>query len=411
VAVVGIVVACLRFHAAAYGSTIGDFLIFFRAGRTIADGASPYLAVGYVYPPLLALVLAPFGHLPVAVAGAAWTFLSCLGLVAAPALVAASRPLAPWGRVLLFAVGVATVLDFWPTTTMLWLGQADWLVLVVLAGALWADGRSWSRTSGVLIGVAGLLKAWPAMVIVTVAARGKAGQWRTLKAFALTILLAPFLAVVLAGGGGVPQMFDAISGARVQHLVSDSVWGVPALNFSRTGLATPLVVSPLLQAVTTVLLLLWVGAVLWFTLRWASEDFGIAFWNVVVCVVLVLPISHLAYVLYDLPVLWCWTARWLERVPDLPGMPLGRAGDGSGAGALRRSDTVVLAGIVSWWIVMNKAWPNDGSPASAGSLGYSVVFLANALMVTVSTIGLRRPKHPGESQVVERHHELANRFG
>src|SRR5271166_4903549 len=43
----------------------GDFGIFFRAGQAVAAGRSPYRVSGFVYPPLLAVVLAPFSHVGV----------------------------------------------------------------------------------------------------------------------------------------------------------------------------------------------------------------------------------------------------------------------------------------------------------------------------------------------------------
>ena len=67
-----------------------DFAVFFRAGDDVLAGRSPYPAVRaivddtrYVYPPPLALLIAPLAVLPAKAAVACWTYFS------------SPRPLAP----------------------------------------------------------------------------------------------------------------------------------------------------------------------------------------------------------------------------------------------------------------------------------------------------------------------------
>ena len=68
-----------------------DLTIFLRAGDAVLDGVSPYPAVSelrddtsYVYPPLLALLMAPLALLPSGLAASIFTFGGILALVGAP---------------------------------------------------------------------------------------------------------------------------------------------------------------------------------------------------------------------------------------------------------------------------------------------------------------------------------------
>jgi alpha-1,2-mannosyltransferase len=69
-------------HDVLTGPLAHDFAVFFRAGDDVLAGRSPYPAVralvddtGYVYPPPLALLIAPLAVLPAKAAVACWTLL------------------------------------------------------------------------------------------------------------------------------------------------------------------------------------------------------------------------------------------------------------------------------------------------------------------------------------------------
>jgi hypothetical protein len=94
-------------------------------------------------------------------------------------------------------------------------------------------------------------------------------------------------------------------------------------------------------------------------------------WNVTFCIVLLLPISHLAYTLYCLPVLWLWTSRILERRH------------------LTWQQFLVPGVLIVWWLVQTKAWPDSGSSSSISAAKYCVVFGANLVACSASVIGAR----------------------
>jgi hypothetical protein len=372
-AAVAVVLVHQRYQGAISGSIGADFLIYLHAAHLMATGHSPYQSNrAFVYPPTLALLLAPFIHQAPMRVFRAWTLLEVAALiVGVGAFVAIQAPrLRPWLRPILFIICVVTVFHFWPLTVGLFLGQADAFVFAALMLSAWATTRGWPATRGVTIGLAGLLKTWPAAVILSLGQRGTERRLRAVSAFVVTMLLAPILALAFGGGSGLLDFVKSVVSARSQHLVSDSVWGAPSLLFSKSGLARPVLVSAPLQVVGSAVLLIWVVGLLVLALR-TPGDKVMCMWNVTFCIVLLLPVSHLAYTLYCLPVLWVWVSYVLEDQ------------------GLTWQQCIVPVILVLWWIVQTKAWPDSGSSAAISSIHYCVVFTANLLACTASVIGAR----------------------
>ena len=376
VAALTVVLVQRRYDSTVVGAVGNDFKIFLHSARLVAAGHSPYDARGlFVYPPMLAVLLAPFSHAATVDLWYAWTILELVALVVGvAAFVAAVAPGLPsWIPPLLFAFCAFTATHFWPLTVGMYLGQADAFVFAALMVSMLAASRRMPASRGGFVGVAGLLKAWPAAVGLAIFQRG-AERWRRAAiAFVITIAFAPILTLVLGGWSGFTSFVDAVLGAGTgQHLVNHSVWGAPQLLFSDSGLARPVVVSLPLQVLVTGVLLVWVVALLVVALRTAG-DAVMCTANVTFCIVLLLPTSHLAYALYCIPVLWIWTARSLR-----------------GWGLERRfmpRDVVITGGLLLWWLVLTETWPDVGSSADISSLRYCVVFAANLVACTVSVIG------------------------
>ncbi len=346
-----------------------DFGIFFRAAHAVAGGHSPYSVPGYVYPPLLAIVLAPFSHLAELSVFHAWLVLSLagIGLVAGCVVWSESRRLAPWQVPVLFGFCALTAFHFWPLVIEVPDGQSDVLTFAVLTVAYLAVSRGRSVLAGLLIGLAGLAKGWPAATVLVFAQRGARRRVQGFITWACVVATAPLMALALGGASGPRTMASAIFNARSQpDLASYSVWGIPRLSFSSTPIGHPLVVSTALEVIATVVLLVWVGGLLLVTLWQSHPDPSIPFWNVVFCIVLLLPVSHLTYTIYALPVLWLWASRVL-RSPRLVAI-----------------DSAVCAVTVLWWLVVSQsALGEDTSQLSA-----TVVFFAGLLTCTASVVGL-----------------------
>jgi hypothetical protein len=346
-----------------------DFGIFFRAGRAVAHGHSPYSASGYVYPPLVALVLAPFSHLPELSVFRVWLIVSiaCLGVTAACVVWMEARRLSRWQLPVLFGFCSVTAFHFWPLVIELPDGQSDVFTLTVLTVSYVTLIRGRAVASGIMVGIAGLIKGWPALVALVFLQRGRPRRRQSLVAFVVVLAVAPITALLVVGASGPANMVSAIVDARSQpRLASYSVWGIPHLSFSHTLIGHPLIVSPVLVVVATVVLLAWVVALVALTLRQAHPDPSIPFWNVVFCVILLLPVSHLTYTMYALPVLWLWSARAART------------------SRVVSADSVVLAVLFLWWLVVSQsALGEDVSQTSA-----TVVFFADLLACSASVVGM-----------------------
>ena len=134
--------------------------------------------------------------------------------------------------------------------------------------------------------------------------------------------------------------------------------------FSRNGLVTPIAASGTLRILATTVLLLWVVGLLVVILRTVGDP-AMCSWNVTFCVVLLIPTSHITYILYGLPVLWLWGARLFM------------------ASRFRLVNGVVFGALLLWWIVEAQSWP-------ASLRGYCIIFAGNLLACTVSAIAARR---------------------
>jgi len=368
------VLVYFRYHAAS-GAPVGiDFSYFLDAARNVAAGRSPYAGVkAYVYPPPMALLLAPFAHISTRELWRAWTAL----VVGAPVIGVAAFVLTRsgrmgwWLRPVGFALCGFTVLysRYWPVSRDLTLGQSDTIVFAVLVLSALAASRSRPTARGALIGVAGLVKVWPAAAGLALIQPGLQRRRPALVALGAVVLVAPLSALVF-GWTGLVGFAKNVFDARQQHLVSDSVWSAPALLFSHSGLARPVLVSGAVQVGVSAILAAGVLALLVVALR-TPGDPALCTWNVTFCVLLLLPVSHRQYAIYVLPLLWWWAAGVVHRGP------------------VDRREMVVVAVLALWWLDQTVAWPYNGSSAAISSVRYCVPFAADLVACTASVIGAR----------------------
>ena len=245
-------------------------------------------------------------------------------------------------------------------------GNIDCFVLVVLAAAVLASARGREASSGVLIGLTGVLKTWPAAVGLVIFRRGYPGRRRALVGLVAALMFGPVLTLAFGGVSGFMAFLKATFDARSQQVLSFSVFATPFQLFARSGMARPVVVSGALQDAATLMFTAWVVGLLVVTLRW-SDSTSLAFWNVMGCVVLLVPVSHNDYTLYFLPILWIWVARWLEK-PRLTG-----------------PTSVICGMLVVWWAISSVSWYTGA--VNQSSLRIAMIFFANLGAVTVSVLG------------------------
>ena len=196
-------------------SSPSDFQWYYLAARHVLHGQSPFLAAGYLYPPLLAFVLTPLAPLDYLTARWIWFLCSHLCLLAA----------AWWmwrgmGSDRTAGCVVAAVWAFGGAAgESLALGQPGPLLTLLLAMA--ATRTGWAQGSSIAAGFAvklipGILCLVPALL----------RDWRTLGATVMVAFLlvsVPWVVVAVLPGPPAPASSDYLAGTPA--LLS---WSIPS---------------------------------------------------------------------------------------------------------------------------------------------------------------------------------------
>ena len=176
-----------------------DFLPYYQAAQHILHGESPFLADGYIYPPLLAFLLTPLAWLDYAAARSIWFAMSQLFLVASAVLLWRT-----FGRDWTSACWIAFVWGFGGAGgETLAVGQVGPLLTLLIVVALRCRGSQ--RGAGVALGFA--LKLFPGLLGLALVFRGERRAIRAMISTALVAVLVPWVAVAmfLRGPTGVTK--------------------------------------------------------------------------------------------------------------------------------------------------------------------------------------------------------------
>lgn len=363
--------AAMRFRAVTSSSGGPDFEgSFLGAARAVLAGTSPYDVVGYVYSPFVAFLLVPVTE--VSWARTAWiavlvAAVLVASLAAALASVRGDRAL---HRPIVFALAVGSLFMSWTLSLELWMGQVDVLVLLSVTLAMLAAAHGIRGGAGLSLGLAALVKTWPAGLVLWLLRRpprGRGLDW-------LGVAAAGALAVALAlSVGGVPAVADMVlAPVRMssQPLVAYSVWGAGTILFTDSGLAEPLVVSDGLSLAVRATLGAWVLALLVVTLRRPGSSV-IALPNVAFALVLLLPVSHYVYLLLPLPALWWWAARVLETPKHW-------------------APWVATVTLLGWWYLAMRRIPSGDTYLTTDVRSFLLVFGSSLIAATVSVLAAAR---------------------
>jgi Glycosyltransferase family 87 len=367
--------AFLRIHDAWRTHFGADFLTFVRAGRQVASGGSPYTSnPHYVYPPLLALFMAPFAHVALIDLWHGYIVLIVVApIIGVGVFVASIRSrIDRWMWPIAFGLCNFTLLfvRYWPLGRELYLGQTDSFVFMILVISTLCASRSWTRCRAGLIGLAALVKVWPVGIGLALFQRGQTRKFSAISTLVAVLLIAPIMALALSGGSGLSGLFDNVFRARQQDLVNDSVWGAPKLLFSYSGFARPLLVSTDLQVLTTIVFAAWVVGLLVLTLL-TKGDTSMCTWNVTFCVILLLPVSHRQYAIYVLPLVWLWAVQLIHTSKR------------------RGADVWIFLVMLAWWVMQLFDWPYYGSSRHISSARYCIPFICDIVACTASVVGAR----------------------
>ena len=191
---------------------------------------------------------------------------------------------------------------------------------------------------------------------------------------AAVVLIGLATNLIPAGPSEFRTFFTRVFNAKSQALHSDSVGGIPRLLFSKSGLAKPLVVSSELRYLLMAILAGWVVALLVVSLRTRSDPM-LCVVNTTLFVVLVIPVSHMAYSILALPILWYWIAAAPVLIEGW-----------RRTGSYPAVEVLLAVVLVGWYLVQQHAWPTDGFPTNISAVRYSVVFAANLALFSASVL-------------------------
>ena len=242
-AVLPVVVLILVAHGAG-----ADFLWDFRkeflpAGRAILDGNSPFPTTSqlashanYVYPPLAALLLAPFTWLPQTLAEGLYIVV----ILAAPA-------------VTLWLLGVRDwrcygIVYLWPPLVGTFLAGALSTLLALAVAVGWRWRHSVAAFGGAIAGAAvAKLFLWPLLVLCTTAARWRAGIISIV--VACIAVLASWAVIGFAGLSSYPRLLQNLSHVETPRSYSPTAFALALGLPTSLALVVALIVGlPLLLA-------------------------------------------------------------------------------------------------------------------------------------------------------------------
>lgn len=230
-----------------------DTLIDHMTARALRDGLPPFtplrqLQLAYFpqaqpaypyanfHPPTVWLLNWPLTFLPFEVSSLVWLGLSVWALA--------------WvGRRLGLSWRAALALSLWPPALFhLWLAQYEILILllIVLAWQYAARSRDWR--AGLLIGAAGTLKFYPALLLLPYLIRGR---WRVVAGGTTALAVGGLASLLVIGLDGAYHYVNGLTGVETRVILQD--WGnsSPYVAVQRLLGGTPL--TPVLDAPQAIL--------------------------------------------------------------------------------------------------------------------------------------------------------------
>lgn len=186
-----------------------DFAHLYLGARAIQQNVNPYdgaqmrqLAAQsgiprmnpYVYPPLMAIALCPLASVGYEEAKQTWFFANQVFLfLSLVLLLGLWRPKLP---ILSAGFLVVVFAFFYPLTRTLTAGQLNALLLLLFAASAFLEKSGWSLPAGAIMGLASVIKVYPALFLVYYVGRG---NWKAVCSMLIVIVLLLGLSVAVAG--------------------------------------------------------------------------------------------------------------------------------------------------------------------------------------------------------------------
>ena len=213
-----LVIGLLLLAAAFVAYRLFDFGVFDGASSRLQSGGHLYATQAqvdartsdyYVYPPLLAFLLAPLSHLPFALAGAVYAAGMIAALAASLRLCGVTDP----------RCYIALLLSL-PVLQTIGLGTIEPLLVLALALAWRYRDRPWLGSGALGFAIAAKLFLWPMLLWLLLTGRIRRSAETAAAAAALTLV--PWGAMGFRGLTWYPEMLRLI--VRTEHA---SGWGLP----------------------------------------------------------------------------------------------------------------------------------------------------------------------------------------
>lgn len=287
-----------------------DFRIYYHAAERLVAGQPLYTQQagaegGYLYTPWLAWLLQPLARLPFETSLKIWYTVNALTLLGAVGLSALALRLR-WDDAVRVALMVMLAFRFWPTVTSFGYGQANFILVAIVAGMMLAAQRKHWLALGLLIAIGAMIKPWMIGLLMYPAVFRK---WSALaSALAATaVLMAGSFALV--GWAEWPRFLQVLAANTEQAgLVSQSILGFARLHFAPNILVEPFTTDAAVRwgfVAAGSCIVLGALASLFFRTADASpyeERLRVGF--VTASLLLLLPLCHTEYFMLLLPLLW-----------------------------------------------------------------------------------------------------------
>jgi hypothetical protein len=249
----------------------------------------------------------------------AWSLSSLVLLVACVPAISRHARIAPLDllAILLSSTGTFLALVY---------GQVSFVLMAIFTAAWCADRRGSTTTAGFLLGVLSVLKAFYGLFGVYLLWRR---EWRALIAYVVTLVAGTLAGWALVGTSNFLEWVSRLREVQWRwHVYNASVWGVGDRLFTRQPFFratswTPLVDSPFLGHLVTLVLLIGTVAVLWRSISRTDIDRGYALLGL--ACLLISPLGWLYYlpafagpvvvVLAERPSRWLWIVGVLGVCP------------------------------------------------------------------------------------------------
>lgn len=373
------------YHAAiapSPGITGCDFRIFFEAARRLNQGEPLYLfrpaGDTYVYSPLVAIVLRPLARLDFDHALKLWFFVPATCLLLGIGFYSMAARLT-WKHVIPAALMLLVSFRFWPTTMNFGMGQANFVLLLLVCAMLFADSRDNMLAVALLIALAALIKTWMIGLVMYPVLRR---DWR---AVALTFA---------AYGAGLAALFTLVgwrewatfskltSGYATQKVgqiaAMQSIPGFARLHFVPNNLVSPVVESTLVfRLVVAAGFLILLGGLFCVWRRKpapGSHESRLQFAFVMLSLLLMVPACTNEYYVLALPLFWTFLVPGQKGEYKIP--------------------SLAIAGSLAVYLLFTRGWPTYPPIPEAYQHGLksflvSANFLA-AMVLWLITLGTLR---------------------